>query len=331
MGTNQLTRTELGVVAGESEDWGYLGLKILKVHEQQKPLDKAPWHEPGGDWTFLECAAEKDATIQMVVGSRIRSSTKADIPLTWGEAFLAVSSPSAGAAFVEAFSKAFHQPLPPRHGEKPPGVLKMGTAILGANLVRDPKGGFTAGRKGTWTTTKWFMQSEAAEAEVYFNWSVATRRAEFCEKDEDYREELIEQLVIGLRDGPLPERTPENDPTLTLTGPRVVGWRQVAGTNESARLTPRGDGLLITATTGGQGAKLFLAPIARPQERQHLGDFEGSVQVHEFLYREQGLALFVAETIRRDRHVFSSRDPQRLWLADTQGKREVLPLAGLTN
>ena len=59
MGTNQLTRTELGVVAGESEDWGYLGLKILKVHEQQKPLDKAPWHEPGGDWTFLECAAEK--------------------------------------------------------------------------------------------------------------------------------------------------------------------------------------------------------------------------------------------------------------------------------
>jgi hypothetical protein len=99
-GPEQLTRTEMGVAPGESEDWGYLGFRILKVHEQQKPLDKVPWHEPGGDWTFLECAAEKDPAIQIVVGSRIRSSTKADIPITWGEAFLAVSSPSSGAGFA---------------------------------------------------------------------------------------------------------------------------------------------------------------------------------------------------------------------------------------
>ena len=103
-GSDQLTRTELGVVPEESENRGYLGLKILKEHEQQKALDHAPWHEPGGDWTFLECAAEKDAAIQVVIGSRARGSTKADIPISWGEAFLAVSDPSVGAAFVEAFA-----------------------------------------------------------------------------------------------------------------------------------------------------------------------------------------------------------------------------------
>ena len=330
-GTNQLTRTEVGVGAGESENWGYLGLKIVKLHEHQKALDKAPWHEPGGDWTFLECAAEKDAAVQVVVGSRARGSTKGDIPISWGEAFLAVSNPSAGAGFVEAFSKAFHQPLPPRHGEKPPGFLKMGTAMLGANLVRDPKGGYTTGRKGTWTTTKWFLQSETAEAEVFFNYSVAAGRAEFCEKDEEYREELVEQLVVGLRDGPLPERTPENDPTLTLVGPRVVGWTQIAGTNESAQFTPRGDNLLITATSSGEGAKLFLAPTTRPQERKPLADFEGSVLVDDFRYGEKGLALFVAETIRRDPKTFSTTDPQRLWLVDSQGKHPVIVPAGITN
>ena len=131
--SDQLARTELGVVPGESENWGYLGLKILKVHNQQKALDKAPWHVPGGDWTFLECAAEKDTSIQVVIGSRVRSSTKADIPITWGEGFLAVSDASAGAAFVEAFSKAFHQTLPARYGTKPPGFLKTSTAVLGSN------------------------------------------------------------------------------------------------------------------------------------------------------------------------------------------------------
>ncbi len=34
-GSDQLTRTEMGVVPGDSEDWGYLGLRILKVHERR--------------------------------------------------------------------------------------------------------------------------------------------------------------------------------------------------------------------------------------------------------------------------------------------------------
>src|SRR6266568_6601500 len=162
-----------------------------------------------------------------------------------------------------------------------------------------------------------------------FSYSVSDKRAEFSEKDEDYREALLEQLVIGLRDGPLPERTPENDPTLTLNGPRVVDWKRIADTNETAQFIPGSDSILITAT--GPPKKLSLAAIARPIERKSLAEFEGSVLVHGFLSGKQGLMLFLAETIRKDPKTLSSADPQRLWLVDMQGKRQVTVPASTTN
>jgi hypothetical protein len=66
-------------------------------------------------------------------------------------------------------------------------------------------------------------------------------------------------------------------------------------------------------------------------ERKPLADFEGSVLVHGFLSGKQGLTLFVAETIRKDPKTFSSADPQRLWLVDSQGKRQVTVPASITN
>src|SRR5207245_9325564 len=106
-------------------------------------------------------------------------------------------------------------------------------------------------------------------------------------------------LVIGLRDGPLPERTPENDPTLTLNGPRVVEWKRIAETNETAQFVPSGESILITASEDGKGSKLSLVAIARHMERKPLADCEGSVLVHGFLSGKQGLTLFLVETIDR--------------------------------
>ena len=59
-------------------------------------------------------------------------------------------------------------------------------------------------------------------------------QAEFAEKDEDYRGEMIAYLATALRDGPLPERTPKNDPTLTLDGPRVTDWKRIASESINA-------------------------------------------------------------------------------------------------
>src|SRR5262245_33591014 len=169
---DQAISVEPGTRAAESEHWGYLALKIRQTHENQKLLDQAPWHAPGGDWTIMECEVDKQPSAKVVIGTRTRSTTRADIPMSWGEAFIAVNDSKAGAAVVEVFSKAFHQASPSRYGDKPSGSLKMQTAVLGANQIRSAKGGFQDGRKGTWTATKWFLQNEAAEAEVFFNYSV---------------------------------------------------------------------------------------------------------------------------------------------------------------
>src|SRR2546426_166520 len=264
---------EPGTRAAESDNWGYLALRIVRAHENQKLLDQAPWHAPGGDWAFLECEVEKQPSARVLIGTKTHSTTRADLPISWGEALIAVNDSMAGSAFVDVFSKAFHQPSPPRYGDKPPGRLKMSTAVLGANQVRSPQGGFRDGRKGTWTATKWFLQNETVEAEVFFNYSVTEKRAEFSEKDEDYREALIDQLVIGLRDGPLPERTPENDPTLTLNGPRVVEWERIAETNETAQFVPSGESILITATEDGKGSKLPPGDDCSPDGKRAIGRF----------------------------------------------------------
>ena len=88
----------------------YLGLRIVAVHEQQKALDVAPWFADGGNWNFLECEAEKDSNVRVLIGNTIRASAKTDVPPSWGEARIAVADAAAGGRFVETFAKAFHQP-----------------------------------------------------------------------------------------------------------------------------------------------------------------------------------------------------------------------------
>lgn len=199
-------RVQPGSLPTASEDWGSLELSIVRVHENQKPLDRSPWHEAGGDWTFLECETPPPASAHALIGTRTGRSAKADLPVSWSEAMIAVSDPTAGARFVEVFARAFHQPLPASRNDKPRGRVRIQTAVLGRNLKRNPDGGFSG--NGSWTATKWFLaEDELGEAEVFFNFSLREQRAEFSEKDEDYREALIGHLAIGLRDGPPPDRS----------------------------------------------------------------------------------------------------------------------------
>ena len=87
------SRIQPGGINEESEQWGYLALKIAKVHENQKALDASPWFAAGGDWTFLECEAEKEPTAHILIGTRMRSAPKGDVPISWGEAMIARTEP----------------------------------------------------------------------------------------------------------------------------------------------------------------------------------------------------------------------------------------------
>jgi hypothetical protein len=185
--TAEKTRIQPGAQPTESADWGFLPLRIVKAYMHQQPLEQAPWHADGGHWTFFDCQLANDPATKVVIGVTIRSEPKGEIPIAWGEAVLAVSDAATGARFVEAFAKAFHQRVPPSQGQRPPGRVKVHTALLGSKLTRDPQGGFS-GRNGTWTATKWFLSDEKGEAEVFFNFSTSQNKAEFSEKDEEYRE-----------------------------------------------------------------------------------------------------------------------------------------------
>ena len=320
-----------GGAAEESEQAGYLGLRIVKAHENQKALDQSPWFASGGDWTFLECEVAREPGVRVLIGTRMRGAPKGDVPISWGESMITVADAAAGARFVEAFAKAFHQTPPPSHGQSPTLKIKMQTAVLGTGLIRDPHGGFRDGRNGTWVATKWFLQDETAETEVFFNYSTAEKRAEFSEKDEEYREDLVQQLVVGLRDGPLPERTPENDPSLTAVGPTVSGWIKVASSNETCQFSHDSRTLLITETGPGQNSQLFIASVAEPAKRTRLAEFAGSAFVQENISTAQGTTLLATEMLRREARTISSLDPQKLWLVDARGKREVNVPPGVTN
>ena len=320
-----------GGAAEESEEVGYLGLRIVKAHENQKALDQPPWFSSGGDWTFLECEVAKEPGVRVLIGTRMRGAPKGDLPISWGESMIMVADAATGARFVEAFAKAFHQTPPPSHGKSPTLQVKMQTAVLGAGLIRDPHGGFKDGRKGTWVATKWFLQDETAETEVFFNYSIAEKRAELSEKDEEYREDLVQQLVAGLRDGPLPERTLENDPSLTAFGPTVSGWIKVASSNETCQFSHDSHALLITATEPGQSSQLFVASVAEPVKRTRLAEFAGSAFIQENISTAQGMTLLVNEMMRQKADTISSLDPQKLWLVDAKGKRQVSVPPGVTN
>lgn len=322
-----------GEASGESEDVGYLALDIVKIYDHQKPLEQSPWHADGGDWTFLDCRLKKDSSITVLIGGRIKNSENSGdgspVPTSWGEARLSVSDAAAGARFVDAFAKAFHTQSPLIRSNNPTGLLSAQTAVLGTELVPAKGGGFRGGRDGTWTATKWFVQDEPMEAEVFFNFSLSEKRAEFSEKDPDYREDLIRQFGVALRDGPLPERTPENDPTLTLSGPKVVNWRQIGGSNEVYQFSPDSTALAITASKPGFASKVFVAPTTEPANRKLFGEFEGVASVEQFLSTSEGRSLLVVETYHKNPHVFSSADPQKYWLLDAQGKHAItLPASG---
>ena len=212
-------RAELRI-GDDPDEAPHLSFRITTVHEHQKPSTDAPYHVEGGEWTFFDCQATSDPKVVFTVGTASKSSD-GDVPSVWGKAVLIVNDREAGARFVELFSKAFSGKLPtPVNQAHVPKPLSINTAILGYNMDRERAGGFS-GTAGGWTASKWFPEHDGLSGEVFFNFNLAKRQGEFSEKDAEYADDLAAIFASALRDGPRPERTPDNDPNLTRTGPTI--------------------------------------------------------------------------------------------------------------
>jgi len=304
--TQQPPRAEVRI-GDDQEEARHLSFKITAVHEKQKPSKDAPFYTKGGEWTFFDCQASSDLKVAFTVGVSTRSGT-GNVPSAWGKATLIVKDREAGGRFVELFSKAFAGKMPtPVKQAHVAGLLSINTAILGDNLNREHKGGFS-GERGGWTATKWFLEHDGLSGEVFFNYNLADRHGEFSEKDADYANDLVAIFTSAFRDGSRPERTPENDTNLTLIGPKIgLPRKLLARLPSHYSFTPKGrfavyqDRETIFALSSDQAD-------GNPFKIVHFDHSPWTLHVVD-----DDLNLLVQEGIPKTPGEKSSADPMRVW------------------
>jgi hypothetical protein len=305
------------VTLGDADDEApHLPFRIVKVFSQQKLIDAAPFHAEGGEWTFFECEASKAPAVVFTVGVMTKEGSRGTLS-SWGRAILAVKDRATGTALLELLAKAFGGQMPnPVQRPFVPVPLVVNTAVLGENLTRESMGGFNA-RTGGWTATKWFPQADGLEAEVFFNFNLEQRIGEFSEKDADYADDLVAVFATTLRDGPRPERTPENDPNLTLTGPRI---------GPSRKLLPRLSAYYSFSPAGKYAVyqnkeNVYALSLDQPNgEPVEIGRFDFSPWTVRLL--NDDLDLLVQEGVPENPNVKSSGDPMQIWWMDQKTKEK---------
>lgn len=291
-----------------------LPFKIIAVHENQKPSKDAPFHVRGGEWTFFDCQASGDPNVAFTVGVASKKSA-GNAPIAWGRAVLILKDREAGGRFVALFSKSFPAALP-KAMDRPhvPKPLSINMAILGINMGREAEGGFV-GEGGGWTTTKWFLEDDGRSGEVYFNYNLTKRQGEFSEKDAEYVDDLVAIFASALRDGPRPERTPENDPNLTRIGPKIRQPRKLLSRLASHySFSPKGRFAVYQ-----DGTTIFALVLDKPDGKPfEIGRFDHSPW--EIRVLDEDLNLLVQEGIPEKSGMKSSADPMCIWWVEFKNK-----------
>jgi len=75
----------------------------------------------------------------------------------------------------------------------------------------------------------------------------------------------------------------------------------------------------------------MLASTDEPGKRTQFAEFSGSISVVDHLSMADGTTLVVSEQFQPETGTISSLDPQKLWVVDAYGKREVTVPASATN
>jgi hypothetical protein len=318
-GPNEPPQVEVRVGGTDADEPGRLPFTITAVHEKQKLSTDAPLHVKGGEWTVFDCQARTNAKVDFTIGVIEKRGAGGAPPVAWGRAVLIVKDREAGNSFVELFGKSFPGAMP-KTIKRPhvPEPLFINTAILGENLHREAKGGFS-GKGGGWTATKWFPEHDGRSGEVYLNYNLGERQGEFSEKDAGYADDLLAIFASALRDGPRPERTPENDPNLTRIGPAIGKPRKLLTRLASHYSFSPKSGFAVFQ----DGSTVLSLPIDKPDGKAvEIARFDHSIWKLHVL--NENLDLLVQEGFPEKPGVKSSADPMRIWWVDRKSKEKKL-------
>ncbi len=306
-----------------SEEDGRLDFEILKIYVDRKPINAIPWHAAGGDWTYFDCRTALPNRAAFTIG--IRNTPRQGLPVIFSDASIVVANPGEGVQLIEALSKGFHEPPPKIRDPQPLEHWKFKVAMLAEEASREPTGRFQSG-EGSWTAAKWFLERDGRYAEVYFNYSLKERKGEFREKDPDDRKKLLAVLAAVVRDGPRPERSPQNDPNLTAVGPTFAKAQLLAKKTEFAQFSPGGKNIVFS-TQAPDGSTAIMAAAPKQWDApieltrvQHVLDRAVCVD-------DEMNQLLVLERIPTDKRIYSSEDPKQLWWID-RNRNERRKLAG---
>lgn len=315
-GSGAIAEAQLGSELGSTSA---VSVRIDRVFRDQKPLEELPWHANGGDWVFFEGHIEGDKGAGLLIG--VRTGRRGPRPIAWGDALLAVPDRASGIRVVDTFAKSLGQKVPPAKPPQPLVPLRMRTAVLGVDVQRGRDGGF-GGAGGTWTATKWFLQPDGYEAEIFFNYDLDRGIAEFSEKDEEYRADLVTILSRVLRDGPRPERTHENDPSLQAEGPRFSDWRLLSPGGSAGRFSADGAYVAFTEKIPSGGERLLRRALDSTRGPVEIFRTEGHISDSRSLDRSASRFL-ILESHPREPGSWSSDDPAELILAESGSKRRL--------
>ena len=301
----------------EAED-RHLPFKIIAVSKEQKLSMEFPFHVDGGEWLFFDCEAGMSSKAEFTVGVTAKQGAGGG-PFAWERAALVVRDRETGGKFLELFSKSFPGKMPtPVQQPYSPGPLLINTAILGEGLGREAKGGFS-GKEGGWMATKWFPEHDGRSAEIFFNYDLTKREGEFSEKDPEYADDLLAIWASALRDGLKPERTPDNDPNLTLTRPTIGPPRKLLSRLAAHySFSPTGRFAVYQSESA-----VFALPLDVPNgEAIEIAHFDYSPW--EMRVLNDDLDLIVQEGVAQNRAFQSSGDPMRIWWIDQKTKEKKL-------
>ncbi|HEY4122630.1 MAG TPA: hypothetical protein VGM56_32420, partial [Byssovorax sp.] len=231
------------------------------VHPHEKPTTRAPWHEPGGEWTFFEATTAKGARF----GFGFRPPDPNGQPFTFGKGLLTVADADDGARFVEGMASVLGAKVPPPRARTPLAIKPISLAFLGVDAHHDGTG--FGGRGGGWTATKLFLQRPGlGEAELYFNFNLAKKEGHFAVKDDDYKDAAVAFFAGELRDGPRPRRTAATEPSMSEAGPHIEWLRRVEGTEPT--LTAKRDGVIVWRASLTGPSTIVVSALADGKETE---------------------------------------------------------------
>ncbi len=168
-------------VSAKSQDggWGELGFEVLEVLGRRTLTERAPYHRPGRAWTFYRCRMSTGEA-EFLFGEKAGRKTALG---TVGQSVLVAASARDADALLGTFRRALGRRKPA--GERPARRIKAPTLV----------GSFSLATEDVPELRK--LTSLDGSAELLIAWDPEKRRGAFLEKDEVYRDAVV-QLIADL-------------------------------------------------------------------------------------------------------------------------------------